>query len=88
MSAIMYALERLDHAVGRLDFSVENVETALAAEDLRQPEQPQLRDAHGNVVDVDFVSKRIDRAIKAVEYLLNDEPEEKNGHVGSYAANQ
>lgn len=57
MSRIMYALERLDMAVGRLESSVE--EAAVAEEN--------------NVVDVDFVAKRLDHAIAAVENLLEEQ---------------
>ncbi|MCB1784282.1 MAG: hypothetical protein KDI13_09830 [Alphaproteobacteria bacterium] len=56
MSRIMHALERLDNAVGRLENSVVTAEQESGA----------------NVVDVDFVSKRLDRAISAVESILEE----------------
>ncbi len=76
MSSIRYALEKLDSAVGKLDTSVTNVENALqdyVPVDQVPTEPPQLRDEAGNVIDVDFVSKRLDRAIETVEQLLKDE---------------
>lgn len=76
MSSIRYALEKLDSAVGKLDMSVTNVENALqeyVPVDQVITEPPQLRDESGNVIDVDFVSKRLDKAIETVEQLLKDE---------------
>lgn len=79
MSSIRSALERLDTVVGKLDASVDNVEYALqdyvpVTEMARQidaaREESRIRDCEGNVVDVDFVAKRIDRAIETVESLL------------------
>ncbi len=79
MSSIRSALERLDTVVGELDASVNNVEYALqdyvpANEVARQVEvargDAQMRDCDGNVVDVDFVARRLDKAIETVEHLL------------------
>ena len=79
MSSIRSALERLDTVVGKLDTSVSNVEYALqgyvpVSEMSRQVdaarEDAQLRDSEGNVIDVDFVARRLDKAIKTVEHLL------------------
>ena len=78
MSSIKFSLEKLDNAVGKLDSSVTNVENALrdyipvdqvAA---HMQEQGQLCDANGNVIDVDFVAKRLDKAIQTVEDLLGE----------------
>ena len=33
----------------------------------------QLHDNNGNVIDVDFVAKRLDQAIATVESLLNED---------------
>lgn len=57
MSSIRYSLEKLDHAVEQLDQSVAQFE--------RVPKN--------NVVDVDFMSQRLDRAIATVESLLEEE---------------
>ncbi len=80
MSSIRVALEKLDNAVGKLDYSVTNVEKALQdfvpADQVEQQiaeQTPQLCDDNGNVIDVDFVAKRLDKAIEAVEELLKDE---------------
>lgn len=79
MSSIRSALERLDTVVGKLDTSVSNVEYSLqdyvpASEMARQVdaarEEGQLRDSEGNVIDVDFVAHRLDKAIETVEHLL------------------
>ena len=79
MSSIRSALERLDTVVGKLDTSVSNVEYAMqgyvpVSEMSRQVdaarEDAQLRDSEGNVIDVDFVARRLDKAIKTVEHLL------------------
>jgi|GEM_PF-2190222 len=79
MSSIRSALERLDTVVGKLDTSVNNVEYALqdyvpANEMARQVDaarrEAQLCDSDGNVVDVDFVARRLDKAIETVEHLL------------------
>lgn len=64
MSSIRYALERLDSAVSRLDYSVSGAERTL---------QTQQSKAPANVIDVNFVAGRLDRAIKAVEFLLKEE---------------
>jgi len=79
MSSIRSALERLDTVVGKLDASVNNVEYALqdyvpANEVARQVSvarnDAQIRDSDGNVVDVDFMTHRLDKAIETVEHLL------------------
>ncbi len=67
MSSIISALDKLDNAVGKLDSSVTNVENALQDYNLQTPS------GDDNVIDVDFVAKRLDKAIEAVEDLLNDE---------------
>ncbi len=68
MSLIISALEKLDNAVGKLDSSVTSVENILQDYSSRQ-----VSNSDNNVIDVDFVSKRLDKAIEAVEGLLNDE---------------
>ena len=82
MSSIRFSLEKLDNAVGKLDSSVTNVEKALQeyvpmdelqAQLAEQAQSLELRDGLGNVIDVDFVAKRLDKAISTVENLLNDE---------------
>ena len=82
MSSIRFSLEKLDNAVGKLDSSVTNVEKALQeyvpmdelqAQLEEQAQSLELRDGSGNVIDVDFVAKRLDKAIDTVENLLNDE---------------
>ena len=65
MSSIKNSLEKLDRAVGKLDSSVSNVEQAL------QDFTPQP--VTDNVVDVDFVAKRLDKAIETMEEILNEE---------------
>lgn len=59
MSSIRSALEKLDRAVGVLDASV------VRAEDT-------FEEYEGNVIDVDFIAKRLDRAIANVETLLSE----------------
>ncbi len=74
MSSIRFALEKLDSAVGKLDASVTNVENALKDQAAAPPmTQGQLFDEAGNVIDVDFVAKRLDKAIETVEGLLQQE---------------
>ncbi len=82
MSSIRFALEKLDKAVGKLDSSVTNVESALqdyvpldeVEKQLKEAQsQAQIRDENGNVIDVDFVAKRLDKAIETVEDILNGE---------------
>ncbi|MGN7438554.1 MAG: hypothetical protein ACTHOO_07905 [Alcanivorax sp.] len=82
MSSIRFALEKLDKAVGKLDSSVTNVESALqdyvpldeVEKQLKEAQsQAQIRDENGNVIDVDFVAKRLDKAIETVEEILNGE---------------
>ncbi|PCI56796.1 MAG: hypothetical protein COB36_00530 [Alphaproteobacteria bacterium] len=82
MSSIRFSLEKLDSAVGKLDSSVTNVEKALQeyvpmdelqAQLAEQEQSLKLHDDSGNVIDVDFVAKRLDKAISTVENLLNDE---------------
>lgn len=79
MSSIRNALERLDTVVGKLDASVDNVGYAL--QDMVPPSEvarqvdaarydAQLRDSDGNVIDVDFMARRLDKAIETVENLL------------------
>ncbi len=79
MSLIRNALERLDTVVGELDASVSNVQYTMqdyvpASEMVRQVDaaryEAQLRDSDGNVVDVDFMAHRLDKAIETVEHLL------------------
>ena len=57
MSSIRYALEKLDFSISQLDESVS------AYEYLEAPEPT-------NVIDVDFMAQRLDRAILAVETIL------------------
>ena len=82
MSSIRFSLEKLDNAVGKLDSSVTNVEQALQkyvpvdeleARLVEQADSLELRDDLGNVIDVDFVAKRLEKAISTVEKLLGDE---------------
>ena len=67
MSSIRFALDKLDNAVGKLDSSVTNVENAL------RDYNPQAQNSDDNIIDVDFVAKRLDKAIEAVEGLLKGE---------------
>ncbi|MGH1455326.1 MAG: hypothetical protein ACRBDI_00955 [Alphaproteobacteria bacterium] len=60
MSSIRSALEKLDRAVGVLDSSILHAEEAFESK------------YQENVIDVDFVSKRLDRAIASVESLLEE----------------
>lgn len=69
MSSIRFALEKLDQAVSKLDSSVTNVEEAFQN---YVPPQEALVDASGNVIDVDFVARRLDNAIEQVETLLSE----------------
>jgi hypothetical protein len=57
MSSIRYALEKLDFSISELDESV----SAFAD---YEPAEPT------NVIDVDFMAQRLDRAILAVETIL------------------
>lgn len=57
MSSIRFALEKLDRAITRLDESVCDARDSYNSDS-------------GNVIDVDFVSRRLDRAIASVEQLL------------------
>ena len=59
MSSIRLALEKLDRAVGCLDKSVVQAQGDLSA-------------AKENVIDVDFVARRLDSAIASVENLLKE----------------
>lgn len=71
MSSIRFALERLDVAVGRLDSSVAGVEVRLQGyEDALESSINAQNE--GNIIDVDFVSKRLDSAIAKVEDLLEE----------------
>ncbi|MGH1376888.1 MAG: hypothetical protein ACRBCK_11140 [Alphaproteobacteria bacterium] len=71
MSSIRFALERLDVAVGRLDSSVAGVEVRLqGCEDALESSINAQNE--GNIIDVDFVSKRLDSAIAKVEDLLEE----------------
>ncbi|MGH1403114.1 MAG: hypothetical protein ACRBDL_02625 [Alphaproteobacteria bacterium] len=63
MSSIRFALEKLDNAVSRLDLSV--TEARNSWKDLQQ-------ESDGNVIDVDFVAKRLDVAIEQVEAILGE----------------
>ncbi len=69
-SSIRVALEKLGNAVGKLDCSVANVEKALT-EYIPASQVEQM--IAGNVIDINFVAKRLDKAIETVEYLLKDE---------------
>ena len=64
MSLIFAALEKLDNAVSVLDASVSNVESAI--------DELVITDS-ANVIDVDFVAKRLDKAIDSVEKILANE---------------
>lgn len=62
MSSIRDALDRLDQAVGRLEFSAESARSdAFYAVDPR-----------GTDIDPEFLVGRIDRAIACVEILLSE----------------
>lgn len=65
MSSIINALEKLDYAVGKLDYSVSQAQE-------QRSEAPVLQDKEGNVVDVDFVARRLDKAIARVETILSE----------------
>ncbi len=67
MSSIKFALDRLSSAVEVLDSSVSNVENMLQDYNL------QCLHDNSNVVDVDFVARRLDTTIKAVEDLLDSD---------------
>ena len=67
MSPIRSSLEKLYQAIETLDGSVSDAPVGL------QGTVDQLRDDAGNVVDVDFVANRLDKAIATVENLLKDE---------------
>lgn len=60
-SPLQSSLERLNNAVETLDVSLNDV--ATLQEGVQQAE---------NVVDVDFMAKRLDRAIETVENLLSE----------------
>lgn len=60
MSSILLALEKLDIAVANLECSADHVRERVAQAEGR------------NIVDVDFVAKRLDGAISAVEGLLDE----------------
>lgn len=66
MSSIRHALEKLDLAIEKLDGSVSGV---IAAKSIPSP----VAGAQDNVIDVDFVAARLDRAIATVEELLREE---------------
>ncbi len=72
MSSIRFSLEKLDHVVGKLDSSVANVERAMQ-DYVPAGNGPQFQDSSGNVVDIDFVAKRLDKAIETVQHLLEEE---------------
>lgn len=71
MSSILTALERLDSAVNKLDRSsigvARHMNTALL--DIADEKEKRVE----NVIDINFVSKRLDHAIATVEGLLADE---------------
>lgn len=71
MSSIRVALGRLDQAVCKLEVSLAD---AMNNKQGFVPygEDNNGRDNGGNVVDVDFLSKRIDKAIDSVELLLKE----------------
>ncbi len=64
MSSIRFALEKLDNAVSRLDLSVTEA---------RNSWKISQQENDGNVIDVDFVAKRLDVAIEKVEAILGEE---------------
>lgn len=64
MSSIRDALEKLDQVVNKLDYSV------YRAQD---QQREKAHEAAENVIDVDFVAKRLDLAIDKVELLLQEE---------------
>ncbi len=72
MSSIRFALERLDMAVGRLDASVAGVQVRLQGYEDALQSSVDAQNAD-NIIDVDFVSKRLDSAIAKVEELLEEE---------------
>ena len=65
MSSIRYALEKLDNAVSRLDLSVADAK-------YKWKELSEVSMASDNVIDVDFVAKRLDIAIQKVESILGE----------------
>lgn len=60
MSSIRAALEKLDRAVSCLDSSLIEAKGVCS-------------DGAENVIDVDFVARRLDKAIESVESLLKEE---------------
>lgn len=64
MSSVRDALEKLDQAVNKLDYSVYRAQDNKLEQAAREAE---------NIIDVDFVAKRLDFAINKVEDLLKEE---------------
>ncbi len=62
MSAIRDALDRLDQAIGRLEFSAEGVHSSAF----------YAGEPGGTDIDPEFLAARIDRAIACVETLLSE----------------
>jgi len=69
MSSIRQALEKLDRAIDRLDASVALPDVPAS---LQAGGRSALYDRNGNIIDVDFVAARLDRAIQTVEQILRD----------------
>lgn len=69
MSSIRQALEKLDRAIDRLDVSVALPDVPAS---LQVGGRSALYDRNGNIIDVDFVAARLDRAIQTVEQILRD----------------
>jgi hypothetical protein len=69
MSSVRYALEKLDMAISALDETASYAEVSL----LRKFGQEAGAEGAGNVIDVDFLAMRLDRAIDTVEALLHEE---------------
>ncbi len=72
MSAIKDALDKLDQAVSRLDTAMQN-SPVQNGQGTSQIQTNILVREDGKVVDVDFISNRLDRAIHTVEHLLREE---------------
>ncbi len=64
MSSIRNALEKLDNAVSRLDLSVTEARENVHLSHTSKSDE--------NVIDVDFVAKRLDIAIAKVESILDE----------------
>ena len=76
MSSIRNALEKLDQAVEKLDYSVAYAEKSYGSlsKNIAQTDMAFFEEI-GNVIDVDFMAARLDHAIATVEDLLREDKE-------------